>query len=48
MLSKISQSHKDKYDMFSLICRIWEWGEDMKVKGTLLEMWKEKRNSAEG
>jgi hypothetical protein len=40
MLSKRSQSYKDKYQIFSLICRIWEGEEDIEIKGRLLGMWK--------
>jgi hypothetical protein len=34
MLSKISQMHKTKYCVFSLICEILAWNDDDGNKGT--------------
>jgi hypothetical protein len=36
MLSQISQTQKDKYLMFSLICRIYIFKKDMKVERVML------------
>jgi hypothetical protein len=36
---ELSQSHKDKYPMVSLICGIYR-GKDVKAKPVLLVMWK--------
>jgi hypothetical protein len=35
MLREISQSHKDKYHVFSLVCGISGWKKDVKVIGGL-------------
>jgi hypothetical protein len=47
MLSKIGQTHKDKYYVFSHIHAIWQGG-DMKVKETLFGIWKGKRGGEGG
>jgi hypothetical protein len=43
MLSEMSQPHKDKYCIFSLICRVF-WGKkEHESKKVSLALWREKR-----
>jgi hypothetical protein len=48
MLNEVSQPHKDKELMFSLICGFGCRGEDIKVKEGLSGMWEGKSGSREG